>query len=71
MITDGIVNGSGSTGSDSDSATGLNGDVTNASIVTGTTIDITVAGNIAVAELFSRFIYHLQKGRMKPALFLS
>jgi len=51
MITDGIVNGSGSSGSAIDSATGGNGDVTIASIVTGTTIDITVAGNSVVAEL--------------------
>jgi hypothetical protein len=56
MITDGIGNGSGSSGSASASAIGGNGDATNASIVTGTTIDlgvipITVAGNSAVAEL--------------------
>ena len=54
MITDGIGNGSDSCGSVIASATAGNGDATNASIVTGTTIDlgvITVAGNRAVAEL--------------------
>ena len=39
MITDGIGNGSGSSGSASDSAIGGNGDATNDLIVTGTTID--------------------------------
>jgi len=58
MTTDGIGNESGSCGSVIGSATGGNGDATNASIVTGTIIDsgvipITVAGNSVVAELMS------------------
>jgi hypothetical protein len=60
MITDGVSKGSGSGGSASDSAIGGNGDVTNASTVTGTIIDsgvipIIVAGNSAVAGLFGGF----------------
>jgi hypothetical protein len=73
MITDGIGNGSDSCGSAIASATAGNGDATNASIVTGTTIDlgvITVAGNNAVAELLGGSHSHLLKGRLHPALLL-
>ena len=67
------VNGSVSFGSAIDSASGRNGDATNASSVTGTIIDtgvlpISVAGNSAVAVLFGGFLSYLQKGRMNPAL---
>jgi len=52
----------------------MHGDATTASSVTDTIIDtgvLIVAGNSVLAELYGGFHSRFQKGRLRPALFLS